>query len=216
MAIVGYWRLNGNSNDASGNGNNGTDNAITYGQTNGKIGQGAGFNGTSSYIQIPDNAQTRLGSTFTLSCWFRSTSTAVQYLFGGANFTTDLYGYEFFISDSTFYYHYIDGATSGTSHYLNGNGGITYSDGKWHHACAVATGSNMYVYVDSRQVLTRTQTYSPSYTTSYNKYIGASWVSSAGRAMYWLNGAMDDAIMDNAGWSHAQVKNEYARVKGFF
>lgn len=46
------YHLNGNSNDASGNGRNGTDANISYSLANGKFGQGAGFNGSSSKITI--------------------------------------------------------------------------------------------------------------------------------------------------------------------
>lgn len=55
--LVAHWDFNGNVNDASGNGHNGTANNITYG--NGKQGQAntaAVFNGTNSYIDVPYQA----------------------------------------------------------------------------------------------------------------------------------------------------------------
>jgi hypothetical protein len=55
----GLYRFEGNSNDASGNSNNGTDTSITYSLANGKIGQGAGF--TSS-----PNSRINLGSSATI------------------------------------------------------------------------------------------------------------------------------------------------------
>lgn len=48
MAIKKYYKLNGNANDYSGNGYNGTANVVTY--VAGPYGQAASFNGTSSYI----------------------------------------------------------------------------------------------------------------------------------------------------------------------
>ena len=39
--IKGYWMLNGNSNDYSGNGNNGIDTNIAYSQGYGLLNQGA-------------------------------------------------------------------------------------------------------------------------------------------------------------------------------
>lgn len=53
--IVSYWKLDGNSNDSVGT-NNGTDTAISYSIANGKIGQGAGFNGSSSKIEIASSS----------------------------------------------------------------------------------------------------------------------------------------------------------------
>jgi len=49
--IVSYWRMEGNSNDSKGS-NNGTDTGITYNAVKGKFNQGAGFNGTSSFISV--------------------------------------------------------------------------------------------------------------------------------------------------------------------
>ena len=60
--------LNGNSTDSSGNSNNGTDTAITYSQANGKFGQGAGFNGSSSKINCGTSAGLLL-NIFTWSFW---------------------------------------------------------------------------------------------------------------------------------------------------
>jgi hypothetical protein len=214
--IKGYWRLDGNANDASGNSNSGTATSITYSQANGKLNQGAGMNGTSSRIQLPNVASLRLVSPFTISVWFKSQSAVFQYLVCKANYQTDLFGYEFAISDNSYFYFYIDGNSSANSNYLSGNSGVTYSDGKWHHACAVATGSNMYVYVDGVQRLTMVQTKDPVYTTEYNGYIGAGWSSLLSAPRSFLNGSMDEVIIDNTAWSPAKVKNEYSRVKGFY
>lgn len=50
--ILGSWSFEGNSIDASGNGNNGTDTAITYASGNGAVGQYASFNGSTSKIGL--------------------------------------------------------------------------------------------------------------------------------------------------------------------
>ena len=52
--------LNGNSNDSSGNANNGSDTNITYSLANGKLGQGAGFNGSSSLIDYGNPASLQI------------------------------------------------------------------------------------------------------------------------------------------------------------
>lgn len=67
-----YLPLDGNSNDASGNGRNGTDTAITYTATGGGARQkGAGFaSGSSSKISVPDAAPLRLSSgSFSIEFW---------------------------------------------------------------------------------------------------------------------------------------------------
>lgn len=68
----GLWRLNGNSNDASGNGYNGTDTGIAYGLAHGRFGQGASFvQASSSNIALPSSIDTPLANgSFTFGGWF--------------------------------------------------------------------------------------------------------------------------------------------------
>ena len=69
--LVGLWHLNGNSTDSSGNGNNGTDTDITYSIANGKFGQGAGFNGSTSFIDIANNPA---WTSWTFAIWLKPSS----------------------------------------------------------------------------------------------------------------------------------------------
>jgi hypothetical protein len=50
--LQGYWRFDGSSVDWSTQGNNGSDTDMTYGVAHGKFGQGASFNGSSSYVSL--------------------------------------------------------------------------------------------------------------------------------------------------------------------
>jgi hypothetical protein len=71
QGLVAYFPLNGNGADASGNGHNGvvvaampTDNRL------GQAGQALLFDGTNSYVSIPDATELRLSTTdFTITAW---------------------------------------------------------------------------------------------------------------------------------------------------
>ena len=72
--LVGYWPFNGNANDESGNGNNGTNNGAIL--TTDRFG-----NNNSSYnfdyvsnnlIRVPNNSALNLSSNYTISVWFKS------------------------------------------------------------------------------------------------------------------------------------------------
>jgi hypothetical protein len=52
--LVAYYNFDTNSNDFSGNSNNGTDTAISYSNL-GKVGNSATFNGTTSKISVPQS-----------------------------------------------------------------------------------------------------------------------------------------------------------------
>lgn len=68
--LVGWWPFNGNANDISGNGNNGTVNGATlttdrFGNSN----KAFNFNGLSDYISIPDNNSLDFTTAYSISVW---------------------------------------------------------------------------------------------------------------------------------------------------
>ena len=68
-----YLHLDGNSNDVSGNANNGTPSNITFNQSKGRFNGGAGFIASyPSYIACP--SALRIGGKFTFACWFNTTT----------------------------------------------------------------------------------------------------------------------------------------------
>lgn len=74
--LVGWWPMNGNSNDSSGSAMNGTANGATLaagqnGQSNGAY----AFNGTNSYISFNSTTPLNFVSTdFTVSAWIKLTT----------------------------------------------------------------------------------------------------------------------------------------------
>jgi hypothetical protein len=105
--LVGYWPFNGNANDESGNGNNGTVNGATL--TADRFGNGnKAYEYANIDCQIITNACFNASSDFTYSCWYLSNTTSSQILintlphtvvafginpwFAGANYTSFLYG----------------------------------------------------------------------------------------------------------------------------
>lgn len=72
QGLVGYWPFCGNANDDSGHGNNGTVNGATltadrFGNANAAY----SFNGTSNFIEVPDNNLLDLSNNFTISLWMK-------------------------------------------------------------------------------------------------------------------------------------------------
>ncbi len=74
--LVGYWPFNGNANDQTPNGNNGTVNGATlttdrFGNNNSAY----SFDGISNYITVMDNNVFNM-QNFTISTWVKNNSTA--------------------------------------------------------------------------------------------------------------------------------------------
>ena len=72
--LVGWWPFNGNANDESGNGNNGTVNGATLTSDRlGNLNKAFNFNGTN-FITVPDNNLLDLTDNFSISSWFNAYS----------------------------------------------------------------------------------------------------------------------------------------------
>jgi len=211
MAIKGYWRLNGNSNDASGNGKNGTDTAITYLQANGRINQGAGFNGSTSKILLP-NIGLSGATPRTVMAWVSVNSTSLITVYSSG---VAVAGSQFVI--------YINGASTRDVYVALGNNdyytptNAVVANVKTHIAVTFAGGtvstSTIKVYVNGvLKTLTKAGSGTVANTTDSNYAIGYD----APSASRWFNGSIDEVIAEARAWSQAEIKRKIAADKGFF
>jgi hypothetical protein len=68
--LVGWWPFNGNANDESGNGNNGTVNgAILTSDRNGNVNSAYYFDGVNDFIQISNNPSLEPSNSITIAAW---------------------------------------------------------------------------------------------------------------------------------------------------
>ena len=74
--LVGWWSFNGNANDESGNGNNGTVNGATLTSDRfGNANKAYNFDGINGYIQVNDNSTLQIDTTISVAVWSKFTST---------------------------------------------------------------------------------------------------------------------------------------------
>jgi len=202
----GYWRLNGNSMDASGNNNNGTDTNITYSQANGKLNQGAGFNGSSSYINIGTKASLSLTDNFTLSIWMYPSATisSAQRLIINdyAGSLTPQYGMDCIATNKL----RLEVFSSSTSASVVSNSSLVV--GKWNMCTAVRDGSTIALYINGKFDNSAVWTFTQKAVTAEAVVIGASKNLSPS-FRYFFNGKLDEVIIDNTAWSPAKIKNYY-------
>jgi hypothetical protein len=77
--LVGYWPFNGNANDESGNGNNGTVNgAKLTADRNGVLSGAYSFYNVNDYIDISTNNGKFDNQNYTISFWIRSNQTSTS------------------------------------------------------------------------------------------------------------------------------------------
>jgi hypothetical protein len=71
--LVGWWPFNGNANDESGNGNNGTVNGATLTtDRNGVANRAYSFAGSNNHILINNGLISNVFSSFSISLWFKT------------------------------------------------------------------------------------------------------------------------------------------------
>jgi hypothetical protein len=151
--LIGHWPLNGNANDISGNGYNGTPFNLTY--TAGKVGQAGNFNGTSSYIIRNSADGFPTGNvTATISAWvyFRSFTSTWQGIAGWGIRTT---GRRLMIST------FAGRFSMNTWGSLDVNDIITdsadvLSTGRWYHLTGTIQDKRIKLYIDG--ILKKDQT----------------------------------------------------------
>jgi hypothetical protein len=194
--IIAYWKLDGNSNDAVGS-NNGTDTDITYSSGNGKINQGAGFNGSSSKIV---GSSVNIGTNATIACWFKSSAGSGTYpcIFeflsaGGAVFSITQN-----VSTGKVYSALIDS----DSVVLVSNGDDNIKDGNWHHVVAVKSGGNLKIYVDNVE----NDSQSATFTGNFNSMVMRMGLDT-GEGTY-FQGAVDEC----AYWDKALNTTEISQL----
>ena len=205
--------LNGNSTDSSGNNNNGTDTNITYSLANGKFGQGAGFNGSSSFISVPNTIFTTTPITFS---WWANTNNAISGMIltnrNGAviQWFRFLMNYNSGPATTTF------GFSSRNSSYVGYDYTVTMTiPSGWNNfIVTINTGSNnVKTYLNGRLVGTGTLG-STDFYNSNARLIGM--MLDYGTSGEYYNGSLDELIFENRAWSAEEVKKYYTYSKGRF
>ena len=205
--LVAYYKLDGNSNDSVGT-NNGTDTAITYSTANGKIGQGAGFNGTTSVINFTDTLAWRPTGSFSISFWFSSTSTTQSGIISNSIINTgDFSGWLVDLNFSTGKIRFVICPSNGTP---TANAVLstasTYNDGNKHFVVVTYDGTTMSLFVDNIAQGTNTSG-AVSYDATEHPVIGCLFVS--GVQQNFLGGAVDEPALYNMALSASERTELY-------
>jgi hypothetical protein len=201
--LIGWWSFNGNTNDESGNNNNGTNYGAVL--TTDRFGNDSSaylFDGTSSYISIPSSASLESPTTeLTMSAWIylngyslvgqafdpimtKSDNSANAFMY---RFTIDINGVSFY---------------AGVNDWSNNTGAAyTFSLNEWHLLTAVLDSFNSYFYLDDSLVATN------PFTTNINNN---TLPLEIGRDMPGITEVFNGKLDDVGIWNRALTQNEIA------
>ena len=196
--LVAYYPLDGNANDASGNGLNGVLYNVTA--TTNRFGQPSSalcFQPTNgSYIDFGSPSSLQFGGDFTVTAWVNFTDGTLnpRVFSNGAD-----YGYELYTVE-----------TSGNRHFGMNIGGVkfgsnsTFPPGVWHFVAAQLAGSNASIFVDGAFAGTVANATVPTFSGDLN--FGRK--SLDGYDNYW-GGAIDDVRFYNRALSSNELAQLY-------
>jgi hypothetical protein len=197
-SLVGYWGFNGNANDESGNGNDGTVNGATLTTDRlGTIDAAYSFNNSSimcTNSNIPNNI-------FSLSVWFYQTQSfgGIEYICLGSSSNTS--------------WGAVSSPLSTNMNYGRGCSGSGGSDinpivnlNNWLHIVYVSQGAglNTDVYINGNLVGTAVNSIPGSCSTT-NLYFGVDIFS----APEYIDGKLDDIGIWNRALDSCEVKDLY-------
>lgn len=146
--LIGYWKLDGNSNDSLGV-LNGTDSGSpTYAA--GKIGDAVTYNGSSSYATIANNASL-FPTALTVSLWIKFTTVQQnKHIFTLQNANSSPYaGFSIFVEDSANGKKVWSATRSTSFGYITSTNNL--NDGNWHHILVTFDSGTHTLYVDGTQ-----------------------------------------------------------------
>ena len=197
--LVALYTLDGNANDSSGKGNNGTVNG-TGNWVPGKINQALQFDGISTYVDCGNGASLNLTDAVTITAWIRMDFTAGdRKIAGNQDGTTG--GYKFGIYTNNKIEFEIRTATNAGTLSRNAAGGTALQQGVWYHVAGVYSKGQYlrtYVYGNLDRELVTTAVLGSS-TGTFK--LGREPMSAN---YYWL-GPMDDVAVYNRALSPEEI-----------
>ena len=203
--LVGWWRLDGNLTDSSGNGNNGTVGEGSAAYAAGKYGQ-AWDNDVTRFVDCGNDASLKITGALTLSLWvyFDSVPTGNLGLFGKHLAGSSGRSYGFYLANSLFVF-----ALS-----PNGVGVVNFptedrpalKTGWTHYAGTFTPNGEMILYVDGIQYASRSAP-AEIFDSNITVKIGdGTFTSGTTRPTC----RIDNAMIENYARTPSQIKTLYA------
>ncbi len=204
--IVGYWQMNENWQDSSGNGNHGSPYNEASFSSNAQVSGFAGtFDGTTDYVDLGNDASLDLTNNFTISSWFYSKAQSDKSIFGRYDGSINT-GYQIGVRytgglNRIFVYH-----GDGTSNIL---WGPEYKLNRWYHLMVVREAGITKLYIDGKHypVTTAGNISLPT----FNAALGVRQINTPSISDF--NGEIDDVAIWNKPLSPTDVSVIYNRQK---
>lgn len=148
------------------------------------------LNGTSSYVDVPYNANLNITGALTMEAWVKTSSTTYQMVLERGDSSQNQMSYDLAIAEGKVRMDIMQ--TNGS--YVACIGSTVMNNGAWHHIAGVYDGNQMRVYLDGVLNGSATATMAPG-NNSTGLRIGK---SSFLYYPYYFNGRIDEVRVSNA------------------
>jgi hypothetical protein len=203
--LVGWWPFNGNANDESGNGNNGTVNGASLTSDRfGNISKSYNFNGNTDYISIP-NIAVQGSAERTLSSWILTYNNQIWFtgemiISTGSDANQQNATFNLRLDNQNQYLGFMGYVND---YYPTGN--VIVNDSIWHLAVLTYKDDTLKFYVDGQF---EKSTYQPGLSTSgQSNFFGKSNDINQSAQSYWI-GKLDDIGI----WNRALTQQEITEL----
>lgn len=207
--LVGYWPFNGNANDESGNGNNGTPNGTTLTTDRfGNANSAYNFDGFLNNIEIPQNANLNLTQSMSISMWFKlepkiGISGAGHHLIvKGSNFTNE---YSIVVSNDELNIGFNKQGVQPIA--ISPVNMIDYD--VWYQVVAVYNYPTAYIYINGN-IVSQGDISAPFSSSNSSLYLGT--INGNQGADFVTKGKIDDVGIWNRALSQQEITNMYNGV----
>ena len=199
--LSAYFPLDNDTNDKSGNGNNGINSGAVF--NTGKINGGLSFDGNDN-VTVNDSDSLK-PNMITLEAWVKNVGSPGTYKYiTGKHYNGSWASYALYT-----------GSTGGARFYIGYAGGYVLSpsasatsvwNGEWHHIVGVFDGSKVWFYVDGVRVGDGTSTVQTIVYNNDDFYIG-SYASG-----YYFDGMIDEVKVYGRALDDSEIQDHYSVV----
>jgi hypothetical protein len=201
-SCIATYRLNGGSEDLSGN-YNGTETNITY--NTGQYEEAAVYNGSSSKIVIPASTSIAQQNNYTFSAWFKTDTLGVMQTIYAFNSPSTYQSGIFIHSNGT---NNIRIFSAGSNYYSSDN---IYTNNQWYHIAVTKSSTNGIVaYLNGVEIINEpTATANNLQPSAGDNRIGA---YKTGSESLWFDGSIDQVRIFNKAISASEVTTLYNEI----
>lgn len=199
--LVAHYPLDGNADDASGNGLNA--NALNTTPTEDRFGNANGalqFDGDTSYIDCGNRPEWKFNDSFSIACWVKLNGDQSQkYIVAKYDFGNATNAYGLGTAGGSVAYAFLKGDAAP---YHDASGGPTLNDGGWHFLTMIYdTDSGLGVFVDGAQVAFSPTTGYPPFADETPLQIGRTFSGQP------FGGAIDDVLIYNRALTAQEISD---------